>query len=240
MKFKPALIEARDLNEAYFLLINACWDNGIKYLITEGSNKGGHRLELPFAAGLVHYPHTRPLAPVMPIGLAPTTNDEKIEEYFNEYLMSAILKPNEEYRYASWINGIMFNESTEEWESQLEWCIRHFQKKGFGNNHCFITVGDPRTNFNYDKPYKNETERRTSPCLRGIDIKIKDNKVILGVVYRSWDLYAGFPENMGGFTLLNEYIASELGIEPGPLTFSSQGLHCYDYQITSLIQYLRR
>jgi thymidylate synthase len=123
--------------------------------------------------------------------------------------------------------------------SQLDWCIRHFKEKGKGNNHCFITVGDPMVNFNYDAAYDNENERRTSPCLRGLDIKIKDDKVILGIIYRSWDLFAGFPENVGGFALLNQYIANQLEIEPGPLTFSSQGLHIYSHQIETVKAYLR-
>ena len=250
---KPAFVEARDLQEAYFLLIKECYEKGVKYEITEGSNKGGYRLELPFAAGYIHFPHTRPLAPIMPEGIPPTTTDEKIQEYFINYLMDPNLASNEEYRYSTWINKYIDIPDfefgvTSPWEGDLlrgketpvQWCINHFKEKGFGNNHCFITIGQPDMLFNYDKPYTNESERRTTPCLRGIDLKIKEGKVILGVVFRSWDLYAGFPENMGGFTLLNEYVANELGIEPGPLTFSSQGLHCYDYQITSLIQYLRR
>jgi len=256
--FRPGFIEARDLNEAYFQLISLCWENGVRYEITEGSNKGGYRLELPVAAGIIHFPHTRPLAPVMPPGVPATTTDEKIQDYFTEYLMNPTLEPNEEYRYATWINGPLFNpyiRLTQEpraggkffgfgcenpHTSQLDWCIRHFKDKGLGNNHCFITVGDPKVNFNYDSPYRNETERKTSPCLRGLDIKVKDNQVLLGIIYRSWDLFAGFPENMGGFTLLNEYIANELGVEPGPLTFFSQGLHCYDYQIGTVMAYLRK
>lgn len=239
-KFKPAFVEARTIEEAYFMLLNTCWDYGVRYEITEGSNKGAARLELAFASGFIHFPHTRPLAPVMPPGIPPTTSDAKIEEYFASYLMDPQINFNEEYRYSTWLNGYFLNKATGNWESQLEWCIRHFREKGFGNNHCFITVGDPKINFNYDHPYSNETERRTSPCLRGLDVKIKDNRVILGVIYRSWDLFAGFPENMGGFALLNQYLAEQLGIEPGPLTFSSQGLHCYDYQIEAVLCYLRR
>lgn len=49
------------------------------------------------------------------------------------------------------------------------------------------------------------------------------------VVHNSWDLVAGWPTNMGGFTLLNEYVASELGIQPGPLAFACKSLHCYDF-----------
>lgn len=236
----PALVYTNTLDETYFQLIHHCWKHGYDLSVDEGSNKGGRRLELPFAAGFIQFPHTRPLAPIMPPGISPTTTDEKIEEYFTNYLMDPNLSPNEEYRYSVWINGKLTNRATESLESQLEWCVRHFKEKGFGNNHCFITVGEPDINFNYDFPYTNETERKTSPCLRGLDIKIKDGKVLLGVVYRSWDLYAGFPENMGGFTLLNEYIANELEIEPGPLAFSSLGLHCYDYQMKAVIAYLRK
>jgi thymidylate synthase len=90
----------------------------------------------------------------------------------------------------------------------------------------------------YDQPYENEADRGTSPCLRGIDTKIKDNQLQFHVYFRSWDLFAGFPENMGGITLLQEFMASELGIEVGTLSFSSLGLHCYDYQLDVLKQRL--
>jgi len=116
--------------------------------------------------------------------------------------------------------------------TQLEWIIEHFKTKGYGNNHCFIQVGNPWSNLAYDRPWKTEMERGTSPCLRGIDFKIKNNQLITHVYFRSWDLYGGFPENMGGFTLLNEYVAAQLdGVEPGPLAFSSTGLHCYGFQL---------
>lgn len=117
----------------------------------------------------------------------------------------------------------------------IEWVIYHFKTKGYSNNHCAINIGDKTSNLAYEWPYKDETERGTSPCLRYLDFKIKNNKLILTIVYRSWDLYSGWPENMGGFTLLNEYVAEHLdGVEPGPLAFSSPGLHCYDFQLDVL------
>lgn len=116
--------------------------------------------------------------------------------------------------------------------SQLEWIIHHFKTAGYGNNHCYINIGDKESSLAYERPYSNETERGTSPCLRGIDFKIKDGKLITSVTFRSWDLYSGTPENLGGITLLNEYICEFLdGIEPGPLAFSCSGLHCYDFQL---------
>jgi thymidylate synthase len=238
--FFPAFVSARNIDECYFKLILLCHNHGIDSPVTEGSNKGGRRLNLPIASGIINFPHERPLAPIMPYGVAPVTTDEEIEKYFVEYLMNPEINNNTtEYKYATWINGD-FVHSDGRKETQLAWCIRHLKEKGFGNNHCYITVGTPTINFNYDIPYKNETERRTSPCLRGLDIKIYENQVMLGIIYRSWDLYAGFPENMGGFTLLNEYIADQLGVQPGPLTFYSQGMHCYDYQSKSIVKYLRK
>ena len=118
--------------------------------------------------------------------------------------------------------------------SQVKWIINHYKEKGFGNNHCYITVGYPESSFAYDIPWVDESERQTSPCLRGIDTHIKDNKLHFAVNFRSWDLYGAFPENIGGITLLMEYMASELGVETGPLSFSCLKMHCYEYAIDAL------
>jgi len=117
----------------------------------------------------------------------------------------------------------------------VSWVINHFKNCGYGNNHCYIPVGNPHSTLAYDRPFTNELERGTSPCLRGLDFKIKDGKLITSIVFRSWDLFAGFPENMIGFILLNEYIADNLpGVEPGPIAFSCAGLHCYGFQLEIL------
>ena len=108
------------------------------------------------------------------------------------------------------------------------------KKKGHGNNHCYIQVGYPESSFAYDIPYENENERQTSPCLRGIDNHIKDGVLHFAVVFRSWDLYSGFPENMGGIVMLMEYMANELEVKTGPLSFSSLKAHAYDFQIDAL------
>lgn len=247
--FKPIQIIANDLNDCYFQLLTHLWHQGRKYKITDGSFAGAYRLEFDFCTGFINYPHSRPLTPIMPEGIPPVTTDEKLElEYFPNYLMNPVLEGNEHYRYSSWINGTdhygefaawdAFNKSS---ETPLEWVIRHFKEKGYGNNHCYINVGNVDSGFNYDIPHKTEGDRRTSPCLRGIDFKIKDNYLIMSVIFRSWDLYAGFPENMGGLTILNEYICEQLhDVLPGPLAFTSAGLHCYDYQLDPVMSILHK
>jgi len=247
MGIKAAHIDGTTLMDTWFQLLYQVWHIGRKYKIDTGSYAGQTRLEFDFVSGMARYPHERPLAPIMPEGIPVPTTDGDIEKYFANYLMDYNLEDHEHYRYSSWINLPLLNihakivDSNAPFrESQLEWVIRHFKEKGYGNNHCFINIGNLHSNFAYDKPYRNESERLTSPCLRGIDFKIKGGKLIVGVIFRSWDLYSGWPENMGGFTLLNEYVAEQLdGVEAGPLCFTSMGLHCYDFQIEPLKQILR-
>ena len=241
-------INENTLDGAYFKILYELYHHGRVNPIDYGSYAGMKRLEGDFVAGTIKYPTTRPLAPQMPEGVPPTTTDEKIEEYFANYIMDGNnLEGNEHYRYATWINGgeyrmpqlVLEKYTTHNGihvtvPSQLEWIIKHYKEKGFGNNHCYITVGYPESSFAYDIPWEDESERQTSPCLRGIDTHIKNGKLHASVVFRSWDAYGAFPENMGGITLLMEYIANQLDIEVGSLSFSSLKLHAYDFQIDAL------
>lgn len=260
LKFEPVHVVGRDLDETWYLLLKAISDKGRVYDITEGSNKGAQRLSFDDASGCVMNPHTTNLAPDVPAGVVPPTTHAYIEKYFTEYLMDGGIDKDggEHYKYGTWIVGgeyeadftfPVYSAPQQQFPkksiwpaiivpNQFEWVIKHFKEKGFGNAHCYLTVGYPESNLLYDKPYEHETDRKTSPCLRGLDFRIiKEggiNYLTTKVIYRSWDLWGGWPTNMGGFALLNQTMASELGVEPGPLTFSCKDLHCYDFQLYSL------
>ena len=247
MKLKSCFVEGSSLDDVYFLLLSELYKHGRVNDINEGSFKGAKRLEFDFVAGTINYPSTRPLAPIFPPNTPPVTNDEEINEYWTNYIMDGVnLAENEHYRYSTWISGgpyklpkvsFVGSDSTNNETiimnvpDQTQWCIDHYKKKGFGNNHCYIQIGYPESSFAYDVPYKEGEDRQTSPCLRGIDTHIKDNKLCFAVVFRSWDLFAGFPTNMGGLVLHMEYMANELGIEVGALSFSSLKLHVYDFEL---------
>lgn len=256
MRFRPVYVEGTTLGDTWFNLLYQLYHQGRSYLVTDGSYAGIHRLAFDDVSGFIHHPHVKPLAPIMPEStvLKPPTTEDTIDSYFATYLMDSELAPREDYRYATWIAGgdyviprIKVWTAPVMWEgvivtvpNQIQWIIDHFKKKGFGNEHCYLTVGYPESNFAYDVPYSNPNERRTSPCLRGLDFRVVDGALLLKVVYRSWDLWGGFPTNMGGFTRLNEYVASELGIEPGPLSFTCKSLHCYQFQMRVLAESTHR
>ena len=252
---KPVFVEGKTLDDTWFKLLYEVYHNGRVNHIDNGSFAGSKRLEFDFVAGTIHYPTTRPLAPIMGSNQSPITTDEDIEKYFVTYLMDGSLEDNEHYKYATWIAGgeykLPFFQGVDgkiepsiiySWNfkvtvpNQIQWCIDHYKNKGFGNGHCVIQVGYPESNLAYDQPYENEAERGTSPCLRLIDTAIKNNKLCFHVVFRSWDLFGGFPTNMGGMVMLMEFMANELEIEVGTLSFSCLKLHCYDFQMEGLRQ----
>jgi thymidylate synthase len=81
-----------------------------------------------------------------------------------------------------------------------------------------MAVGDSQSIF-LDDP----------PCLRGIDTRIRGDRLHFIVYFRSWDLWAGFPSNLAAIQLLKEYMAAEIGVGDGELIALSKGLHLYEY-----------
>ena len=60
-------------------------------------------------------------------------------------------------------------------------------------------------------------------------MRIKDNTLIFFPYFRSWDLWGGFPANLAGISVLQKYMADEIGVNSGSIIASSKGLHLYGY-----------
>lgn len=238
-----AFIEATDLGDAWFQALYKIMMEGRKYLITKGSRQGLYRIGIAITI-VIKNPSSRPLFPLMPEGqnIPAPTDEETINKYL-EYLLSPERQPDEHYTYGediSWLH---------------EWIINHYKKYGHGNNHGYMTVGRPETVYFYDRdigceetitifnPETKEIIRQrhisnewnkdpeidtSSQCLRGIDTWIEDNKLNFWVYFRSWDLWNGFPTNLGGIQLVKKHMADEIGIEDGEMIVSCKDLHVYE------------
>jgi thymidylate synthase len=200
-----SVIEARDLSEAWFLCLRKTLSEGYEYKIDRGSYAGQHRKELDFVVVQVRNPGTRPLIPAVPHGVPPPTSMEYVESYL-PYLMTAHKGEGEQYTYGQYL------------EKQIPQVIKMYKEDGYNTNQAFMAVGDDQSIFLSDPP-----------CLRGIDTRIRDNKLHFFVYFRSWDLWAGFPSNLAAIQLLKEYMASEIGVDDGKLLAISKGLHLYEY-----------
>ena len=93
-----------------------------------------------------------------------------------------------------------------------------YREDGYNTNQAFMAVGDSQSIYLSDPP-----------CLRGIDTRIRYNKLNFVVYFRSWDLWAGFPSNLAAIQLLKEYMSSEIGVDDGEIIAISKGLHLYEY-----------
>jgi thymidylate synthase len=200
-------IKARDLPDAWFQCVYQILDNGRKYKIDRGSYKGQERLEFDYITVHIKFPGTRPLLPDIPaaLGIPNPVADGYLEQYL-PYLMTSAKKSGEEYTYGEYL------------EPQIKEIIRMYREDGPGTNQAFMTIGDKSSLYLEDPP-----------CLRAIDTRIKDGKLHFVVYFRSWDLWNGFPANLGAIQLLKEYMSESIGVEDGEIIAASKGLHIYDY-----------
>ncbi len=200
-----SFIEARDLSEAWFLCLRKTLTEGHEYRIERGSYAGQRRKELDFVVVHIRNPGTRPLTPDVPQGVPPPTSMEYVEGYL-PYLMTAHKSEREQYTYGQYL------------ETQIAEVIKMYREDGHNTNQAFMAVGEAKS-LSLSDP----------PCLRGIDTRIRGDKLHFFVYFRSWDLWAGFPSNLAAIQLLKEYMAGEIGVGDGELVALSKGLHLYEY-----------
>jgi thymidylate synthase len=200
-------IKARDLPDAWFQCVYQILDTGRTYTIDRGSYEGQKRIEFDYITVHIKYPGKRPLLPDIPpaLGIPNPVDNDYLDQYL-PYVMTSTKKEGEEYTYGEYL------------EPQIKEVIRMYREDGHGTNQAYMTVGDPKTLYLSDPP-----------CLRGIDTRIKDSKLHFVVYFRSWDLWNGFPANLGAIQLLKEYMAESIGVEDGQIIAASKGLHLYDY-----------
>lgn len=223
---QPYYLEARSISDAWFQLIFNIFDKSYIQQIQKGSFEGEQsRLQYAGIAVYITDPH-EDIVPFIPNSLsipAPTTM-AYIEEYFANYLLNSTTCDNETYTYGSRVLFPMPRGGTQ--LDRVVGLLRHTPQ----TNQAIIEVGSPDDHdVCFGKDGKSDP-----PCLRLIDFKVlplRDELVLsLSCYFRSWDLWAGFPTNLGGLELLKQYVALETGLKNGPMYAYSAGAHLYGYQ----------
>ena len=118
---------------------------------------------------------------------------------------------------------IIFKEDGYYYLNQIELLKKTYVSKGWRNNQMVLQIAHPSDMLLQDPP-----------CLRLIDTRIQeehDGKTYLHFFpeFRSWDLWGGFPANLGGIELMKQIIAAEMGVENGSMIVRSKGLHLYKF-----------
>ena len=258
MSYNLETINATTLPDAWYQCIYKCIEKGRDFKIDRGSYEGQKRLEFDYITIQIKHPEIRPLLPEIPeqYNIPNPVKEGYLDDYL-PYLMTGELKEGESYTYGQrltnsllhrdWVNKLTYEyddiliqekdvwgdrnivkiKNDEYYLNQIELCIWTYKNKGFRNNQMTLQVAMPLDMLLQDPP-----------CLRHIDTRIQDNKLHFIVYFRSWDLWNGLPANLGAIQMMKEYMAGEIGVEPGETIASSKGLHIYDY-VFELAEILR-
>jgi thymidylate synthase len=222
----PFFLKAKTISDAWFQLIYNLFDYGYIQHIQKGSfEKEQYRLQYPGVTVYIEYPDKDMVPTMVPNSGIPTpTTKEYIEDYFADYLMNPDLAENETYKYASRINKRLPSGKT-----QIEHVIEILKEIPL-TNQAVIEVATPDDM----EVCCGKDGKLDPPCLRLLDFKVipVNSELVLtvSVYFRSWDLWSGFPTNLGGIELLKQYVATETGLKNGPMYAYSAGLHIYGFQ----------
>jgi len=222
---KPVFIDAFDLDDAWFQSLCQILEHGHVYTITKGSYEGQKRLEFDFVTVRIKKP-AHQIIPIIPEGMnipAPT-----IQGYLS-YLLTGTKTDTEDYTYGERLvdpkvklkENVSGKEMVREmplYVNQVEEVIKLYKEKGEGTNQATMEIGMP-----------SDIKLADPPCLRIIDTRIRYGRLHFILYFRSWDLWGGFPSNLGGLQLVKEYMAQEIGVGDGEIIAVSKGLHLYDY-----------
>lgn len=226
---EPVFIEAFDLDDAWFQCLSAILDKGHVYTITRGSYKGQKRLEFDFVTIRIKKP-SHQIIPIIPEGMSiPAPTDMDYIQGYLSYLLTGAKTETEDYTYGERLvdpkirikqnsKGPGLADELPLNVNQVEEVIKIYREQGFGTNQAIMEIGMP-----------SDIKLVDPPCLRLIDTRVRYGKLHFILYFRSWDLWGGFPSNLGGLQLVKQYMAEEIGVSDGEIIAASKGLHLYDY-----------
>ena len=242
---RPFFVEARDLPDAWFQLVDLCYKEGRDYRVAEGSYANAQfRRELDYVTVHIRQPWQAPLLPEVNPGLGipnPVPEGMDYVERYLPYILTSKKEPGEQYTYGERLFGPThqldpLGDYNRKASSQVDEVIAKFSR-GFGNNQACMTIAQPSDIHLTDPPCLRQIDCRIyqpgnhdeSGELSGKDAQPDDTRRLHFVIYfRSWDLWGGFPANLAALVHLQEYMAGQIGVEPGEFICSSKGLHLYD------------
>lgn len=248
-------IEGTTLDDVWFQLVYNILQYGRDFIIDQGSFAGSTRKEFDFVVIHISNPSERdittgmPLIPRIPehMNIPNPVSDDYLIDYAS-YLLGHEVEKGESYTYGQRINkepvskkiadcisrpsmwkiyrkymgslqleDIVFN--VNKFLSQVELAIEVY-KEYPRTNQMILQVAKPTDMLLVDPP-----------CLRHIDTRIQDGKLHFYPYFRSWELWSGLPANLAGISMLQEHMASEIGVEQGEMICTSKGLHLYSYSV---------
>jgi thymidylate synthase len=218
---KHIKIEAFNIPDAWFQTITAIWNQGEHFNVGNGSEEGD-TLKLDVTIHIKH-PEDYPLCD----DKAPT-DMKHIQEYGLTYLYTDFLGEHP-YTYG-WRLQHPVDQKAELIKAIL---------KSKANRQLTMTIRIPEDAIP-TRTINDEVVKHEPPCLTMLDFEVLNGKVNLTCYFRSWDAYAGLPENIAGLYLYLKAFVEEINesliangrpyselLFTGEMIFHSKNCHLY-------------
>lgn len=242
MDFKITQIEARDIPDAWFQCVSKVQEVGFKYEIQHGSYVGQTRMEFDFIVIQINHPYSEPYETMLPdipqhLNIPNPVAPDYINQYLS-YVMSDKKEDKESYTYGQRLNGYSIPHAIihglvmdkENYIDGLKSIIGPSRLL----NQTYLLVDILRRTPNTNQAILQVAQPtdcllKDPPCLRHIDMRVKDGELHFYPYFRSWDLWNGMPANLQALAIYQKFIADLVDIEVGKMVCSSKGLHLYGY-----------
>lgn len=221
--------------------IPEAWHRSVRTVLEEGDNfsvgRGSETTVTRKVAACLEVlnPGNRPL-----VHEKAPTDEDYLNEYLLGYLYSGEKGEGERYTYGERMRSAATRDggTVDQLGSVIERLIEEPMDR-----QCTVTLRYPGDIYSDDPP-----------CLTVLDVEVEplrpENQATLDgfskghpgfdsshegrlnfyAYFRSWDVYAGLPTNLGGLQLLKEWMAERVGADDGRLSAFCKNLHLYERQ----------
>ena len=141
-------------------------------------------------------------------------NEDRLEEYARQLLSGD--NPGFEYTYGERLRAWALPGSAP--LDQIEQAIALLQASSSTRRAIAVT---------WIAPVDSRTEE--VPCMIVDDFKLREGRLHLSIFFRSHDYAGAYPANLYGLARLLQYVAGEVGAEPGSISTTSASAHIYEH-----------
>jgi len=197
-------IRAKTIEKAWKRGLNLIWRQGEE--ITD--ERGTKIKELLSMQIVVEDPYRE----MIPEGYS--WNEERLEEYARQLLSGK--NPGFEYTYGERLRA--WSVSGIQPLDQIEQAILRLRGNASSRRATAVTWIAPV-----------DCSRDEVPCMIVDDFKLRDGQLHLSIFFRSHDFAGAYPANLYGLARLLQYVACEVGAEPGSISTTSASAHIYEH-----------
>lgn len=192
--------------------ISEAWQRGLGLIWRQGeeiTDERGTRIKEILSLQMVV---EDPYRDMIPVGYA--WNEERLEEYARQLLSGD--NPGFEYTYGERLRAWALPGRAP--LDQIEQAISRLRSSSSTRRATAVTWIAPL-----------DSSKEEVPCMIVDDFKWRDGRLNLSIFFRSHDYAGAYPANLYGLARLLQYVAGEVGAEPGSISTTSASAHIYEH-----------